>query len=88
MTKPVPNLKIYIPYLSEYKSHIETWFDLSFHRVRLKLRIFHKPNKLVGVVKCTDCVVVKWRVMTKRMSYTVSFKLKAVELTEASNRKM
>ena len=28
--------------------------------VRLILRIFHKPNKLLGVVKCTDRVVVKW----------------------------
>ena len=28
--------------------------------VQLILRIFHKPNKLVGVVKCTDRVVVKW----------------------------
>ena len=24
------------------------------------LQIFHKPNKLVGIVKCTDCVVIKW----------------------------
>ena len=31
-----------------------------FRRVQLILRIFHKPNKLVGVVKCTDRVVVKW----------------------------
>ena len=28
--------------------------------VRLILRIFLKPNKLVGVVKCTDRMVVKW----------------------------
>ena len=28
--------------------------------VRLILRIFHKPNELVGVVKYTDHVVVNW----------------------------
>ena len=32
----------------------------AIRRVQVMLQIFHKPNKLVGVVKCTDCVVVKW----------------------------
>ena len=49
-----------VQYFPEYKSHIGTRFDCVFSRVRLILRIFHKPNKLVGVVKCTDHVVVKW----------------------------
>ena len=31
----------------------------AFRRVRLILRIFYK-HKLVGVVKCSDCVMVKW----------------------------
>ena len=35
-------------------------FTSAFRRVRLILRIFHKPKKLVGVVKYTDCMVVKW----------------------------
>ena len=52
--------KLYIPYLPEYKSHIKTRFFLSFRRVQLILRKFQKPNKLVSVVKCTECVVVKW----------------------------
>ena len=48
----------------------------------LILRIFHKPNKLVDVVKCTE---LSGRVMTKRMSYTDGFMHKAVELAEATS---
>ena len=55
----------------------------AFRRVRFILQIFHKPNKLVGVVKCTDHM----RVMTKRISDTVCFKLKVVELAEATSNK-
>ena len=59
--------------------------------VRLILRIFHTPNKLVGVVKCTE---LSGRVMTKRMSYTDGFKRntdgfkhKTVELAEATSNR-
>ena len=47
--------------------------------VRLILRIFHKPNKLVGVVKYTDRVVVKWE------SDDQANELQVVQVAEASN---
>ena len=50
-------------------------------------RIFHKSNKLVGVVKCTDHVVVSGGAMVKRTSHTASFKLKAIELAEATSNR-
>ena len=51
----------------------------AFSRVLLILRIFHKPNKWVGVVKCTDRVVVKWE------SDDQANELQVVQVAEASN---
>ena len=53
--------------------------------MRLILRIFHKPDKLVGVVKCTDCMVVKWESDDQVNESYRRFKLKAVELAEATS---
>ena len=51
--------------------------------MRLILQIFHKRNKLVGVVKCTDRVV-KWGSDDQvNELYHVCFKHKTVELAEA-----
>ena len=71
--------------MPEYKSHIETRFDRAFSRVRLILRIFHKPNKLVGVVKCTDHVVVKWE--SDDQANWLYLLFKAVALAEATNNR-
>ena len=49
--------------------------------MRLILRIFHKPNQLVGVVKCTDCVVVKWE-SDDQANVVLSLKRKQSNLEE------
>ena len=56
----------------------------AFCRVRLILRIFYKPNKLVGVVKCSDRVVVKWESDDQANELYRQFKLK--EKAEQSGR--
>ena len=56
-----------IPYLPEYKSHIETRFDLRFS---YGATYTHKWSSVLTAWWLSG------RVMTKRMSYTVGFKLK------------
>ena len=48
-----------------------------------------QTNKLVGVVKCTDHVVVKWESddQANELQYTVGFKHKAIELAEATSNR-
>ena len=74
-----------VHYLPEYTSHIETRFDCAFSRVRLILRIFHKPNKLVGVFKCTDHVAVKWESDDQANGLYLLFKV--VALAEATSNR-
>ena len=50
-------------------------------------RIFHKPNKLVGVVKCKDHVMVKWESDDQANGLYRLFKLKAVDLAEATSNR-